>query len=117
MKALKQLLTIFLRIGISIALLIFLFRQVDKKSLWGIIKNVDKGFLSLAFVIFFSSYVLGLLRWEMLLKAAKIHLPLKRITMSFAGGIFFSLFLPSTIGGDFMRSIDLAIHTKRTREV
>lgn len=117
MKALKQFLTIFLRIGISIILLIFLFRQVDKKSLWEIIKNVDKGFLLLAFVIFFSNYALALLRWEMLLKAANIHLPLKRITMSFAGGVFFSLFLPSTIGGDFMRSIDLAIHTKKTKEV
>ena len=29
----------------------------------------------------------------------------------------FSLFLPSTIGGDFMRSIDLAAHTKRPGEV
>jgi hypothetical protein len=53
----------------------------------------------------------------MLLKALKIHLSLKRVIISFAGGVFFSLFLPSTIGGDLMRSIDLATHTKRPREV
>jgi hypothetical protein len=53
----------------------------------------------------------------MLLKAAKIHLPFKRVAISCAGGLFFSLFLPSTIGGDLVRSIDLAVHTKKTHEV
>jgi hypothetical protein len=53
----------------------------------------------------------------MLLKALEIRLPLKRVIISFAGGIFFSLFLPSTIGGDLMRSIDLATHTKRPKEI
>jgi len=53
----------------------------------------------------------------MLLKAIKINLPLKRVIISFSGGIFFNLFLPSTIGGDLMRSIDLAAHTKRPSEV
>jgi len=53
----------------------------------------------------------------MLLKALKIYLPLKRVISSFSAGIFFNLFLPSTIGGDLMRSIDLAAHTKRPKEV
>lgn len=117
MQALKKILSLFLRVGTSIILLIFLFRNVDKKSLYEVIKNADKTLLFLAFCIFFSGYALCLLRWEMLLKAVKIHLPLKRIIISFSGGIFFSLFLPSTIGGDLMRSIDLAAHTKRPKEV
>ncbi|MBI4982953.1 MAG: flippase-like domain-containing protein [Candidatus Omnitrophica bacterium] len=117
MKALKNISSILLRIGISIALLVFLFRQVDRKSLFGIIKNADKLLLAASFFIYFLTYVLCLLRWEMLLKAVKIHLPLKRVVISYAGGVFFSLFLPSTIGGDVMRSIDLAAHTKKTKEV
>ena len=117
MQFFKKILSIILRISISIILLIFLFRQVDKKSLFEIIKNADKPLLLLAFFVFFSSYLLCLFRWEMLLKAVEIYLPLKRIIISFCGGIFFSLFLPSTIGGDLMRSMDLAAHTKRPREV
>ncbi len=117
MKIFKRFLSILLRISISIILLIFLFKQVDKKSLLGIIRNANLGLLLAAFIIFFFSYILCLLRWEMLLKAVKIHLSLKRIIISFAAGIFFSLFLPSTIGGDLVRSIDLATHTKRPREV
>ncbi len=117
MKIFKRFLSILLRVSISIILLIFLFKQVDKKSLLGIIRNANLGLLLAAFIIFFFIYILCLLRWEMLLKAVKIHLSLKRIIISFAAGIFFSLFLPSTIGGDLVRSVDLATHTKRPREV
>lgn len=117
MERLKKLFSVLFRVGISIAIIIFLLRQVDLKSILGLIKNVDIGFLFWAFVVFFSGYILCLFRWEMLLKAADIHLPLKRIIISFSGGIFFSLFLPSTIGGDFVRSVDLAAHTKKPHEV
>lgn len=113
----KKLLSILSRIGVSVILLIFLFRQVDKKALFEIISNSDKWLMVLAFFIFSSGYILGVYRWQMLLKAVKINLSLKRTIISSAGGIFFSLFLPSTIGGDLVRSVDLAAHTKRPREV
>lgn len=117
MPIFKRALSIFLRISISIILLIFLFKQVDRRSLLEIIKDANKGLLFLAFFILFFNYLACLFRWEMLLKGANIHLPLKRIIISFAGGSFFSLFLPSTIGGDLVRSIDLSLHTQRPREV
>lgn len=117
MERIKKTVSIFFRIAISIIVLIFVFRQVDKQSLFEIIRNANKVLLFLAFGIFVVSYILALLRWEMLLRALKIHLPLKRVIISFSGGIFFSLFLPSTLGGDFMRSLDLAVHTKRPKEV
>jgi len=113
----KKILPIFLRIGISVILLVFLFKQVDEKTILSVIKNADIKFVLLAALIYLSSYVLGLFRWEMLLKGAKINLPLRRIIISYAGAMFFNLFLPSTIGGDMVRSIDLAAHTQRPREV
>jgi uncharacterized protein (TIRG00374 family) len=117
MQVFKKIVSIFFRVGISVVLLLFLFKSVDKKSLLDVIKNADKGLLFLAFLVASFSYLLCLFRWAMLLKAVDIILPLKRVIISFSGGIFFSLFLPSTIGGDLMRSIDLAAHTKRPREV
>jgi len=117
MAIFKKIFSALLRISISIILLIFLFRQVDKKNLFEIIQHADKALLFFSGLVFFFGYILCLWRWEMLLKAAKIKLSLKRIIISFSGGIFFSLFLPSTIGGDLVRSIDLAAHTNRPREV
>jgi len=119
MQAFKKALSILIRISTSIILLIFLFKfnKIDIHELLQEIKSSDKIILILAFCIFLTSYILCLFRWEMLLKALKIQLPLKRVIISFAAGVFFSLFLPSTIGGDLMRSIDLATHTQRPKEV
>jgi uncharacterized protein (TIRG00374 family) len=117
MQILKKIFTIIFRISISVILLIFLFHKIDKKSLLEIIKNVDKPFLFLSFSTVLLNYIFCLIRWEMLLKAVKIKLPLKRIIISFAGGTFFNLFLPSTIGGDFVRSVDLAANTKKPKEI
>lgn len=105
------------RILATIILLVFLFSQVDLKSLAGVMAGANKPLLLLSFVIFCFVYVFCLLRWEMILKALKIHLSFKRIMASYCGGIFFNLFMPSTIGGDLMRSIDLSAHTKKPGEV
>jgi uncharacterized protein (TIRG00374 family) len=117
MAVLKKIISILLRISVSLALLIFLFRNVDRKTLLEIIKHCDKGLLFWAFLVFFFNYLFCLIRWIMLLKEADIHLPLSRIIISFSGGIFFNLFLPSAIGGDVMRSIDLAAHTRKPKEI
>ena len=117
MEIFKKIVSIFFRVAISIILLVFLFRQVDRDSLFRVIKGADKGLLVWAFILASLNYILCLLRWMMLLRAVDIVLPFKRVLISFSGGTFFSLFLPSTIGGDLMRSIDLAAHTKRPREV
>jgi hypothetical protein len=113
----KKTFSVLLRISISIILLVFLFSQVDKKVLFEVIRGANKPLLSIGLLIFFFNYLFCLIRWIMLLKAADIHLPLKRIVISFSGGIFFNLILPSTIGGDLMRSLDLAAHTKKPKEI
>lgn len=113
----KKVFQLFLKIGISIVILLFLFRSVDKKVIFELIKNSNKFFLLFAFIVFLGNYLLCFLRWEMLLQAAKIDLPVKRVIAAFSGGIFFNLFLPSTVGGDFIRSIDLASHTQKPKEV
>ena len=118
-KIFKKTLSIFLRIGISIILFVILFhsKEIDLHSLLDYIRSANKPFLLLAFFLSLLNYILCFFRWNILLKAANIHLPVKRVVISFCGGVFFSLFLPSSIGGDFARSIDLAKHTQKTKEV
>lgn len=119
MAKLKNILSLLLRISISVLLLFLLFRfnKIDIRILIGDIKSADRVFLAVGFAILFSIYFLGFLRWKMLLDAAGINSPLKKIVSSFSGGVFFSIFLPSTIGGDFVRTVDLAGHTKKAKEV
>ncbi len=119
MGALKKSLAVLFRVSISIVLLILLFKfnKIDLRLLLGDIKSANKIFLGAGFLIFFLSYFLGFLRWKMLLKVIDIHTPLKKLICSFSGGVFFSIFLPSTIGGDLVRTTDLAQHTNKAKGV
>ncbi|MFA5287254.1 MAG: lysylphosphatidylglycerol synthase transmembrane domain-containing protein [Candidatus Omnitrophota bacterium] len=119
MDKFKKILAVLLRVGISAVLLVLLFKfnKINVHDLIIDIKSADKALLAVGFLIFFIIYLLGFLRWQMLLKSAGINIPLKRLVISFSGGVFFSIFLPSTIGGDLVRAADLAGHTQKTKEV
>ena len=117
MNILKKILAIFLRFGISVLLLIFLFRKVDLSAILVIVKNAQHLLLFVAFLVSTLCYVLAFIRWYMLLKAVKIDLSLNKAISSYSGGLFFNLFLPSTIGGDIVRSVDLSKHTRKPKEV
>ncbi len=114
MRTLKKIGVMFSRIGISLVLLVFLFKQVEPQSLLEIIKRSDKMLIWLAFFVTFFGYFFCFLRWKMILDVVAINLPLKRLISAFSGGIFFNMFLPSTIGGDFVRSADIGYHSKKT---
>jgi len=119
MVRIKSTLSVLLRISVSILLLVLLFKfnKIDLQVLINDIKSTDKRLLTMGFLFFFFVYFLGFLRWKMLLKTIGINIPLKRLISSFSGGIFFSIFLPSTIGGDLVRAADLVEHTKKAKEV
>jgi hypothetical protein len=113
----KKILFFILRLSVSIVLFIFLFKQIDKKALFLNMQTADKNILAWAFLLYLINLVFGFWRWNLLLGTLGVCASLKRRLVSFAGGNFFNYFLPSTIGGDFVRSIDLSLHTKRTKEV
>ncbi|MDP2928401.1 MAG: lysylphosphatidylglycerol synthase transmembrane domain-containing protein [Candidatus Omnitrophota bacterium] len=115
----KNILSVVVRIGISILLLVLLFKinRIDMHVLLNDMKSADKQLLAVGFLFCFLVYLLGFLRWQMLLKTAGINIALKRLISSFSGGVFFSIFLPSTIGGDLVRAADLAGYTKKAKEV
>ncbi|MBP7215733.1 MAG: flippase-like domain-containing protein [Candidatus Omnitrophica bacterium] len=113
----KKIFSLLLRIGVSVILLFFLFKQVDIKNMWTIVRGVDKKLLALAIAVNFFNYLFCFFRWKKLLYALNLSIPKRRILISFSGGIFFNLFLPSAIGGDLVRSLDLASFTKKPRQI
>jgi hypothetical protein len=113
----KKILFFILRFCVSAALFIFLFKQIDKKALFLNIKAADKFILAWACLLQLLNLVLGFWRWNMLLGALGVRALLKRRISSFAVGNFFNYFLPSSIGGDLVRTLDLSVYTKKTKEV
>lgn len=119
MSKFKKVLSVLLRIVISVVLLFLLFKlnKIDFNALINDIKGADTLFLILGFAIVPLVHILGFLRWQMLLKSAEIIIPFKKLISSFCGGLFFSIFLPSTIGGDLVKTADLVSHTQKAKQV
>lgn len=108
---LKKISSIVLRISITLFLLIFLFRKTDIAGLSGIVRQTDVWRLAQAFALFLFLNFLILLRWQALLQGLSIRVRLSRIFITYLSSLFFNLVLPSTIGGDTVRTIDMARHT------
>jgi hypothetical protein len=104
-------------VSVILLLLLFKLNKIDFKVLIDDIKNADRVFLVLGFACLPLVHLLSCWRWHLLLKAAEINISSKKLISSFCGGIFFSIFLPSTIGGDLVRTADLATNTQKTKKV
>ncbi len=94
-----------LKIGISLLLFasLFLLGKIDLSKSWEAAKSADLKFLALAAILFLSSVFLNAYRWGILADAVGLKRSLMRLTQYCFVGMFFNLFLPSTVGGDVSR--------------
>jgi uncharacterized membrane protein YbhN (UPF0104 family) len=94
-----------IKIGISVILFasLFIFGKVDLSKSWQVALNADKTYLIWATAIFLGSVFLNAHRWQLLADAIGLKKPLLQLVQYCYVGMFFNLFLPSTVGGDVSR--------------
>ncbi len=97
-----------LKVVISGGLLYVLLGRVDLSLLWQTARGASVPWLATALVIYLLMILLSAWRWDLLLRAQHITLPLGTLTNSFLVATFFNNFLPSNIGGDVVRVTDTA---------
>ncbi len=97
-----------LLISVGLFLSLFLFGKVDLSKAWHAALSAHKGYILAATVLFLLSPILNAYRWQILANAVGLFAPLSKITQYVYVGLFFNLFLPSTVGGDFSRSYYLS---------
>ena len=97
-----------LKVGVSVGLLVWLFRQVDAARLWAAVRAASWAWLGVAALLYFAMLVVSSWRWNMLLRAQGIAVRLRTLIGSFLVATFFNNFLPSNIGGDVVRIRDTA---------
>src|SRR6478609_3291376 len=102
------LLKIVVRLGISAALLYFVLRSIDLPSFWERVKGMDPTWILLALAAYAVTQSIAVWRWNRLLRAQHIEVEPRRLTESIWVSMFFNNFLPSNIGGDFVRIADTA---------
>jgi len=101
----KQRIWGFLKFGVSfggLAVIFFLFRK-EIPSIVQILSDFDAATFSLAVLIFLFTFMILVLRLKWVLKAQDILISWWSLVYFTAIGFFFSLFLPSAIGGDVVK--------------
>ncbi len=104
----KKISIIFLKIAISLFLVIFLYSRIDLAKVKSILFNINPIFMLLLFFILLINTFISSYKWQIILKADSINIPLKTLVASYLVGTFFNIFLPSNIGGDVYRVYDIS---------
>ncbi|MCC6729950.1 MAG: flippase-like domain-containing protein [Chthonomonadales bacterium] len=104
------------RIAVTAALLVWAFHRVDARGLAAALRGAHAGWLAGAAAAGLAGSLISTARWSVLLHAQGIRLPFARLLRLFLAGVFFSMFLPSAMGGDAARMALLAPSLRR-REV
>jgi uncharacterized protein (TIRG00374 family) len=95
-----------LKAAVSAALIAYLLGKVDIREVWMTIRGANWVVLCFAFLLFYVGFTITAARWQTLLRALGDSTDYWFLVRSFMVAIFFSNFLPSTIGGDAMRMYD-----------
>jgi uncharacterized protein (TIRG00374 family) len=106
---LKKTLRVLLRAAISIALVAYVFSLIDFNDALNQVQAVDLTWLAAAVLTFVASLLLFAARWMVLLKVDHhIDVSYWRLLRYYWVGLFFNNFLPTSIGGDFVRALYLS---------
>jgi hypothetical protein len=70
-------------------------------------------YITAAVALIIGDLVLGAYRWQRLLRALGISIPLSTLTASYFVGLFFNNFLPTSMGGDVVRIYDVARYSRQ----
>lgn len=106
-----------MRIGVGTGLLTVLFATADFGRIAAVARQSAIGFLLLALLMALADRVIMAYKWNILLQAKHIHVPLQDAVGIYLISTFLGLFLPATVGGDAIRAVALAQRGYRTEDV
>lgn len=101
------------KIAISIVLLIYIFSTLDVPAFLETIRTAHFAWLMAALITMLTGIVLRAWRWQILLHAIGVYVSLLELTAIYFIGFLFNNLLPSGLGGDAIRMLELHRHTLR----
>ncbi|MGH2570356.1 MAG: lysylphosphatidylglycerol synthase transmembrane domain-containing protein [bacterium] len=100
----RTLLLRILRIVVSGVLLFWVLEQAHLREIGAVLAGANFWWIVAAFLVNSAGNGLGAWRWQLLLRSQGRRIPILQLTGSYFVGLFFNMFLPSTIGGDVARA-------------
>lgn len=104
-KRIPKSLKVQLKIGFSIILFasLFMFGKVDLHKTWEALLHTNPWIIGATTTLFLSTIVVQAKRWQAIATKMGFKRSLVDMVRYYYVGMFFNLFLPSTVGGDFTR--------------
>jgi glycosyltransferase 2 family protein len=97
----------FVRAGVSIGLILLLAWIVDVNKLLAVLMGADPWLLALASLAAFADRAMMIGKWYPLLKAQGVAIPFPRAARVYLAASFASMFLPTSVGADVLRTFAL----------
>ena len=95
----KANLTRYLRIGVSLSLIVYLLSLRDLHSVGQRLAGIQPQWLVAAFALLLTQTVISSVKWKLILDSDDIQLPLLYLFRIYLVGGFVSQFLPTSFGG------------------
>ena len=102
-------------LAVAIIAALFWYDVIDARALFDLLSDPGKSAPSLAMLLV--AFVLGGVRWNLILRTFGIVLGFRTVFEIYAIGAFFNAFLPGSTGGDVMRVVYVlrSIHERKLR--
>ncbi len=104
----SRLLAFILKLLISASLITYFVWQVDLTRVLHALRHTHVGYLVIGLVLYPLGQVISAVKWQYLARALGIHKDLRPMVRLYFIGMFFNMFLPTSIGGDITRGLYLS---------
>jgi uncharacterized protein (TIRG00374 family) len=104
------------KVIVSLILIVLLLREIGWQETLEKLLQIHPGYLLTALVVALLGVVVRAYRWQVLLSALEIEVPLGQLTALYFIGFLFTNVLPTGFGGDPIRMYELSRYTHRTAE-
>lgn len=104
------------KVIVSLILIVLLLRAVGWQETLAKLLQAHPGYLLAALGVALLGVVVRAYRWQVLLSALEVEVPMRQLTALYFVGFLFTNVLPTGFGGDPIRMYELSRYTHRTAE-
>ena len=107
---------LLIRIVVTLLVFFFILRSIGTQKVWEALKQLKLDLLVMAIVIQFGSTTLSAYRWQLIMRNLGFGQSFSFYWCSYFKAMFFNQGLPTSIGGDALRVLDVAAQGFRKRD-
>lgn len=115
-KTRNKLLNLFARIAISIIILSVLFTKIDFNEIKESLIKTNHTVLIVGILVYTLIQAINAYKWKLIANNAGFSNKLREYIDYYFVGLFFNLFLPTTVGGDISKAYYLSKHDLQSRK-